>query len=60
MHPAHTTTDAKRDRRNIFMAQFNVAYTKGDLAAIKKLIIKFSQNFKAIGGNVAINGTMTA
>jgi hypothetical protein len=40
MHPA---TDAKRDHRNIIMAKVNVAYAKGDLAAIEKLMIEFGQ-----------------
>ncbi|MFI3188166.1 MAG: hypothetical protein QX190_01200 [Methylococcales bacterium] len=43
MHPDRATTDAKRDRRNIIMAKVNVAYAKGDQAAIEKLMIEFGQ-----------------
>lgn len=54
MHPDRATTDAERDRRNIFMAQVNVAYGKGDQAAIEKLIIEFGQDPEAItGGDIA-------
>ena len=48
------TTDAERDRSNIFMAQVNVAYGKGELASIEKLIIEFGQDPEAItGGDIA-------
>ncbi len=54
MHPDRATSDAERDRRNIFMAQVNVAYGKGELAAIEKLIIEFGQDPEAItGGDIA-------
>jgi hypothetical protein len=54
MHPDRATIDAERDRRNIFMAQVNVAYGKGELAAIEKLIIEFGQDPEAItGGDIA-------
>ena len=54
MHPDRATTDAERDRRNIIMAKVNVAYAKGDLAAIEKLIIEFGQDPEAItGGDIA-------
>ena len=54
MHPDRATTDAERDRRNLFMAQVNVAYGKGELAAIEKLIIEFGQDPEAItGGDIA-------
>jgi hypothetical protein len=54
MHPDRATTDAERDCRNIFMAQVNVAYGKGELAAIEKLIIEFGQDPEAItGGDIA-------
>jgi hypothetical protein len=54
MHPDRATTDAERDRRNIFMAQVNVAYGKGDQTAIEKLIIEFGQDPEAItGGDIA-------
>jgi hypothetical protein len=54
MHPDRATTDAERDRRNIIMAKVNVAYAKGDQAAIEKLIIEFGQDPEAItGGDIA-------
>lgn len=54
MHPDRATTDAERDRRNVIMAKVNVAYAKGDQAAIEKLIIEFGQDPEAItGGDIA-------
>jgi hypothetical protein len=54
MHPDRATTDAERDRRNIIMAKVNVAYAKGDQAAIEKLMIEFGQDPEAItGGDIA-------
>ncbi len=35
MHPDRATTDVERVRRNVIMAQINVAYAKGDQAAIE-------------------------
>lgn len=54
MHPDRATTDAERDRRNVIMAKVNVAYAKGDQAAIEKLMIEFGQDPEAItGGDIA-------
>lgn len=51
MHPDRATTDAERDRRNIIMAQVNVAYAKGDQVAIEKLMIEFGHDPEAITGD---------
>ena len=51
MHPDRATTDAERIRRNVIMAQVNVAYAKGDQAAIEKLILEFGQDPEAITGD---------
>lgn len=51
MHPDRATTDTERERRNVMMAQVNVAYEKGDLAAIEKLIVEFGQDPEAIKGD---------
>ena len=51
MHPDRATTDAERDRRHIFMSQVNVAYGKGDQAAIEKLIVEFGHDPEAITGD---------
>lgn len=50
MHPDRATTDAERIRRNVIMAQVNVAYADGDQAAIEKLILEFGQDPEAITG----------
>jgi hypothetical protein len=50
MHPDRASTDAERSRRTAIMAQVNVAYEKGDRAAIEKLIIEFGQDPEAITG----------
>jgi len=50
MHPDRATTDAERERRNILMAQVNIAYERGDLKAIQKLINDFGQDPEAIVG----------
>ncbi|MEQ1544701.1 J domain-containing protein [Methyloglobulus sp.] len=50
MHPDRATTDAERNRRNAIMAKVNVAYEKGDKAAIEKLIIEFGHDPEAIIG----------
>ncbi len=50
MHPDRATTDVERVRRNVIMAQVNVAYAKGDQAAIEKLILEFGQDPEAITG----------
>jgi hypothetical protein len=49
MHP-RTTSDAECERRNLIMAQVNIAYAKGDLATIEKLILEFGQDPEAITG----------
>lgn len=51
MHPDRATTDTERERRNVMMAQVNVAYEKGDLAAIEKLIVEFGEDPEAIQGD---------
>ena len=51
MHPDRATTDAERVRRNVIMAQVNVAYARGDQAAIEKLILEFGQDPEAIAGD---------
>ena len=48
MHPDRATTNAERERRTVFMAQVNVAYSEGDQAAIDKLITDFGQDPEAI------------
>ena len=50
MHPDRATTDTERERRTTIMAKVNVAYAKGDQAAIEKLIIEFGQDPEAITG----------
>lgn len=54
MHPDLATIDIERTRRNILMSLVNVAYAKGDQAAIEKLILEFGQDPEAITGeNIA-------
>ncbi len=50
MHPDRATTDAERVRRNVIMAQVNIAYAQGDHEAIEKLMIEFGQDPEAITG----------
>jgi hypothetical protein len=50
MHPDRATTDEERERRNKLMAQVNIAYERGDLKAIEKLINEFGQDPEAILG----------
>jgi hypothetical protein len=50
MHPDRATSDAERKRRTVIMAKINVAYEKGDKAAIEKLIIEFGHDPEAIIG----------
>ncbi len=51
MHPDRATTDTERVRRNVIMAQVNVAYAQGDQASIEKLILEFGQDPEAITGD---------
>lgn len=50
MHPDRATSDSERARRTAIMAQVNVAYAKGDKAAIEKLITEFGHDPEAITG----------
>ncbi len=51
MHPDRATTDSERERRNVIMAQVNVAYAKGEQATIEKLMLEFGQDPEAITGD---------
>lgn len=54
MHPDRAITDAERERRNILKAPVNIAYERGDLKGIEKLIAEYGQDPEAItGGDVA-------
>ena len=50
MHPDRATTEAERLRRTALMAQVNLAYERGDLKAIEKLIEEYGQDPEAITG----------
>ena len=50
MHPDRATSDAERGRRTQMMAQVNLAYERGDQAALEKLIIEFGEDPEAITG----------
>lgn len=50
MHPDRATTEAERLRRTTLMAQVNLAYERGDLKAIEKLIEEYGQDPEAITG----------
>lgn len=50
MHPDRATSDAERERRTQIMAQVNLAYERGDQAALEKLIIEFGEDPEAITG----------
>ena len=50
MHPDRATNDAERERRTQMMAQVNLAYERGDQAALEKLIIEFGEDPEAITG----------
>jgi flagellar hook-basal body complex protein FliE len=50
MHPDRATTETERKRRNVIMAQVNVAYAKGEQATIEKLMLEFGQDPEAITG----------
>ena len=51
MHPDRATTNEERERRHIIMSKVNVAYSKGDMLAIEKLITEFGQDPEAITGD---------
>lgn len=51
MHPDRATSTVERERRTAVMAQVNVAYAKGDQAAIEKLMLEFGQDPEAIMGD---------
>ena len=50
MHPDRATSDAERARRTQMMALVNLAYERGDQAALEKLIIEFGEDPEAITG----------
>ena len=50
MHPDRATSDAERERRTQMMAQVNLAYERGDQAALERLIIEFGEDPEAISG----------
>jgi len=50
MHPDRATSEAERARRTQMMAQVNLAYERGDQAALEKLIIEFGEDPEAITG----------
>lgn len=50
MHPDRATSDAERARRTQMMAQVNLAYERGDQAALEKLISDFGNDPEAIVG----------
>jgi hypothetical protein len=50
-HPDRATTDAERERRNVLMAQLNVAYANGDLQAIKDMLEKAGSDPEEITGD---------
>lgn len=50
MHPDRATSDAERERRTQMMAQVNLAYERGDQAALEKFIIEFGEDPEAITG----------
>ena len=50
MHPDRATTEPERERRTQLMAQVNLAYERGDLTALEKLIVEFGVDPEAIDG----------
>lgn len=50
MHPDRATSDAERERRTQMMALVNLAYERGDQAALEKLIVEFGEDPEAITG----------
>ena len=54
MHPDRATNEPERLRRTALMAQVNIAYERGDLQAIEKLVAEYGQDPEAItGGDIA-------
>ncbi len=51
MHPDRGTTEQEIQRRTLLMAQVNLAYERGDLKAIEKLMLEFGQDPESIAGN---------
>ncbi len=60
MHPDRATTDAERERRTKLMAQVNLAYERGDQAALDKLIDEFGVDPEAIEGVDVASKTIKA
>ena len=58
MHPDRATSDAERERRTQMMALVNLAYERGDQAALEKLIIEFGEDPEAITGVDAVSRMM--
>jgi hypothetical protein len=58
MHPDRATSDAERERRTQMMAQVNVAYERGDQAALEKLIFEFGEDPEAISGVDIVSRTL--
>lgn len=50
MHPDRATTETERLRRTALMVQVNLAYERGDIKAIEKLIEEYGQDPEAITG----------
>ncbi len=50
MHPDLATTEDERKRRTGLMAQVNLAYERGDLSAIEKLIREYGEDPEAVIG----------
>jgi len=50
MHPDRATTEQEAKRRTHLMAQVNVAYERGDLKAIEKLMLEFGHDPEAVEG----------
>jgi hypothetical protein len=50
MHPDLALTEKERLRRTALMAQINLAYKRGDLAAIERLIKEYGEDPEAIVG----------
>lgn len=50
MHPDRATTKKEAARRTALMAQVNIAYEKGDLKTIEKLMLEFGHDPEAIEG----------
>jgi hypothetical protein len=50
MHPDLALSDRERQRRNKLMAALNLAYERGDLTEIERLIVEFGHDPEAIVG----------